>query len=375
MFLCRFLTAFALLCCAAPVLAGEPGAPAQLTFEERLQTLEARQAELHHSLAEKKSAGLSEAISSHVTLSGLLEVEGAATGVTYVDGSSDSASDLILATAQLGFDAKLSDAVGANLIFLYEQGGNLDVDEAAIRLEQGPLFARLGRQYLPFGAFHSHCVSDPLTLVLGETRATALLVGYKHDLATLSTLAFNGVAEKAGSEDHINDWGASLTVTPLAGLEVGGSYLHDLAESNADLTAAPYARRVGGWSAFAHLERGSVTFEAEYLAAARAFAAADLDGDSDGQGDQPRAWNLECAFRPVENLELAARYEGSGEFAGQPQRQYGAAVSWSPWQHTSVALEYLRGEYDRNFAGDLVSGTGRPADRRDLVTMQLAYEF
>ena len=372
----------ALLLCPAPILAGDRPAQEMMTFivpvsgfEERLSSLENRQAELYHTLEQKKEAGLAERLTERLTISGLLEVEASGGTLEYADGSSAAASDLTLATAQLGLGMTLNDAVGGNLIFLYEEGGDLEVDEAAIDLEQGAFFARVGRHYLPFGAYHSHFISDPLTLALGETRATALQLGYQPDLVTLSAFAFNGAADQAGSEDHLSDWGVSLTVTPLAGLELGSSYLSDLADSNAALLAAPYARRVAGWSAFLHLAHGPLFFEAEYLAAVQAFAAGDLDGDGDDSGDRPQAWNLECAFRPSENVELALRYGGSDEFAGQPQQQYGASVSWSPWQHTTLALEYLRGEFDQAFAGDLASSSASPADSRNLITAQLAYEF
>lgn len=361
-----------LLICAAPLLAAETSSAA-LSLEERLQGLEARQAELYHTLVEKKAAGLASSITDRLTFSGLLEIEAAAEKLRLADGSSAAASDLSVATVQFGLGARINATMSGNIIALFEEDATaLDVDEATIDFAQGHWSVRIGRQYLPFGTFHSHFVSDPLTLALGESRATALLVGYKEDLVTLSTFAFNGAVEKSAAEDQISDGGASLTLTPRDGLELGASYLSDLAESNAELLLAPYARRVGGWSAFAHLEHGPIVYEAEYLAAERAFAAADLDGDGDGQGDLPRAWNLECAFRPAENLELAVRYEGSDEFASQPERQYGMSASWSPAEHVTLALEYLRGAFAPAFS---VDADGNIRDKRDLVSAQLAVAF
>lgn len=358
--------ALALLCCfAVPVLAAEPTAVS--TIEERLQTLESRQAELYHTLAEKKQPTLAEQIGAHLTLSGLIEVETAFTGIEYAAGSSDASSDLTLATAQLGLGSQFNDRVAGNLALLYEEGGELEVDEAAIDLTYGTFFARAGRHYLPFGVFRSHFVSDPLTQVLGETRATALQIGSQHALVSFSAYAFNGAVDKAGAENHVTDGGASLVVTPVAGVTLGGSYLSDLAESNAGLLAGPYAKRVAAWSAHLNLERGPFFCEAEYLAAARAFAVADFDADGDGRGDKPRAWNVEIAYRPAELFELALRYEGSAEFSGQPEYQYGAAFSWSPWERTTLALEYLRSSFDSAFGNGITS--------RDQVTTQLAYAF
>jgi len=245
------------------------------------------------------------------------------------------------------------------------------VDEATIDLAQGLWSARIGRQYLPFGVYNSHFISDPLTLALGETRETALLAGYRRENLSLPAFLFNGDVDKNGAGDHLGDWGASLVLTPTAGIEVGGSFLSDLAESDAELLST-YGSRVGGWSTFAVLERGPFEVSAEVLGAVQAFAAADLDTNGDADGDRPLAWNLEVAWTPVELVELAARYEGSSEFAGQPERQYGVSASWSPAEHVSLALEYLRGTFDHAFGVDV---DGNILDKRDLVTAQLAVAF
>ncbi len=356
-----------------PTAEAAPG----ISTEERLRLLEERQAELYHTLAEKKDAGLASRITERITVSGLVEVEAAAAGRKFADGSTDGASDLALATVQLALGVRLTEAVRGDISLLYEEGAfgaedtDLQVDEAAIRFASGPWSARVGRQYLPFGVFHSHFISDPLTLELGETRETAALAGYTFGPATLAAFAFNGDAEKSGEEDHLRDWGASLVIAPTPGFELGGSYLSDLADSDADL-ASDYQRRVGGWSAFAFFEQGEFGASAEFLGAVKSFAAADLDADGNGTGDRPLAWNFEAFWAPVEQLELAARYEGSSEFAGRPQRQYGVDLSWSIWDYTTLSLEYLRGEFDHEFNLD---ADGKTLDRRDLVTAQLAFEF
>jgi hypothetical protein len=358
---------------------GDTAAEAEIAASAKTPDLSAgeRQAEPYHTLAEKKSAGLNSPITDRLTISGLIEVEAATESMNFADGTADTASDLSLATAQIGLGVTLTEKVRGNISLLFEEGAfgdedtDLEVDEAAIDINYAPLFGRFGRLYVPFGVYHSHFISDPLTLALGETRETALLLGYGHDLFSLSAFVFNGNAGKIGQEDHISDWGASLVLTPAEGIELGGSYLTDLADSDAGLLSE-YRRRVGGWSSFATVERGPFGASAEILGGVKAFAAADLDEDGNGKGDKPLAWNLEVSWAPVEQVELAARYEGSDEFAGQPERQYGLAVSWSPWAYTTLSLEYLRGEFDDDFSAD---EDGNVLDRRDLVAAQLAFEF
>jgi hypothetical protein len=356
-----------LLLSTVPLLAAEPSVVPALSLEERLQGLEARQAELYHTLAEKKNAGLNEAISENMTLSGLIEVEGSASRSSLADHSTVSASALTLATAQLGLDAKVSEKAGVNLTMLFEEGGELQVDEAFMRFAEGRWSLSAGRLYLPFGAFHSHFISDPLPLTLGETRQTAVLVGYGQGEVQLRPFVFNGKKGKTGSEDHVNDGGLRLTVTPSDGLEFGASVLSDLAESNAELLGGNgYARRVAGWSTYLHLQQEKLRLEAEYLAAVTAFAGSDLDANGDGRGDRPQTWNLEVAWVLTPEVEVAARYGGSRELAEAPRQEYGVDLSWSPQAATTFSCEYLR----RNLAPSWAA-----AESSDQLTVQVALAF
>lgn len=356
----------ALFLACAPTLALAT-APAE--HDQSTKVVEERQAEIYHTLEEKKSAGLATLLGGQLTLSGLLEVEGGFQKTSLRSGGSEKASDLTLATAQLGFGVTASENIGGTLTLLYEEADDarIEVDEATIDLNNGPWRARVGRQYLPFGVFRSHFISDPLTLELGETQATALRAGYHQKLFALDAFAFKGDAEQAGKDDQIRDVGASLTLTPAEGMELAASYLSDLGDSGSELLGATYTRRVAGWSASAVAALGPVELSGEYLGAVKSFAAADLDADLNGSGDQPRAWNLEVAVYPVETVEIAARFEGSDQFAGQPRRQYGLVTNWGFHANASLALQYLRGEFDEPF------GVGQ--DARDLATIQLALAF
>ena len=65
----------------------------------------------------------------------------------------------------------------------------------------------------------------------------------------------------------------------------------------------------------------------------------------------------------TEELEVALKYEGGddlGDFL--PNKQYGAALIYGLFENTSLAVEYLDGEYENN-------------DERSLATAQLAIEF
>jgi hypothetical protein len=329
------------------------------SLDSRLQQLETRQAELYHTLQEKKGAGLMTKITERISISGLIEVE-----IFYesldVEGGKETVSDVALATAQLGFEASVTEHVGGTLILLFEEGEEegVIVDEGTIDYERGHWKARFGRQYLPFGVYPSHMISDPLTLELGETRETALLVGYGTDLFHVSAYAANGDVDVIDDNDVIDDWGVGLTLRPRDFLEFGASYSSDLADSDAELVELSTGN-AGGWSAYGIGSFGAFEVSGEILGATEDLATIDPDVN----GTSPLAWNIEAAWHVRENVELAARLEGSDEFAGQPERQYGACVSWGPWESVSISLEYLRGEF-----GD---GEGD----RNLFTTQMAMEF
>lgn len=87
---------------------------------------------------------------------------------------------------------------------------------------------------------------------------------------------------------------------------------------------------------------------------------------------KPAAWNFELAYRPMDPLQLAVKYEGSGDMFGLfPEKQYGFAVSYDLFKSTTLSAEYLHGEYDDNNRNH----DGTVEDSRDGVTLQLAVEF
>ena len=351
-----------------PALAVHPEEKSELeNLKKRIELLEAEQP----ADAERKPAVDLGRISQYLTLHGLLEVEAS---YAEPDGG-DAESDLTLATAELALVATLNDFVGGHLVLLYEEEedaeDDLDVDEAVISLTSpGSLLGQTpalhaGRMYVPFGMFNSYMVSDPLTLDLGETQDTAALVALEGDLWNLQLGAFNGDADTHGDNNSIDSWVAAVEFTLGDRLGFGASYLSDLAETDIDLVPDTdlYSSSVPAASAFLSAYYGAFGFEAEFVSALEDFDADVVAIGTDLTGDRPAAWNLELAWMPVADIQLAARYEGAEDFQDDVRR-YGATVSYGFHEHALVALEYLYAETDLS-----------EADSVDLVTAQLALEF
>jgi len=319
-----------------------------------------------------------------IRFSGRIEVEAGYTKTKPNAGADSSASDIAVATAEFGVDAKIADPVDGHILLLYEEGNDLIVDEAIIHIHgektdcdsegcREPWYLNFGRLYIPFGYYESHFVSDPLTLLLGETRESALVAGLSNDWANFSAGVFNGEINKSfDNDDHIDNYVASLALT-LPHVRIGASYISNIAASKELIDrmnndgdgdgTTDIKKYVGGYSAFVSVNLKDTFFlEAEYLAAADEFEAGELAFDGDRQY-RPAAWNFEFAYAATDQLVCGLRYAGSddgGDFL--PEKQYGAVITYGIFENSSLALEYQHNTFENN-------------DKEKTATAQFAVEF
>ena len=346
------------------------GGEGQLGLPERVRRIEEKM--------EQKQEGLLGKWADKITLSGLIEAEAYYENYDY-DGpgeDDEDSSDITLATVELGVDVDIIKHVKGHVLFLWEEDDTepVDVDEGFITLDGEdvvPLYLNVGKLYVPFGNFESHFISDPLTLELGETRESALTVGYVNEWMDVSVSAFNGDVDEIGEDNHIETYVAAASfsvpekVSSNFGIRAGVSYISNIADTDGleGETPGEIKDYVDGFNAFVSLSFMDKLFlEFEYLGALDEFEAGELSFD-DGKEFQPETWNFELAYAATDRLELAIKYEGGddlGDFL--PEDQYGAAVTYGLFENTSLALEYLHGEFEND-------------DERDLVTTQLAVEF
>ncbi|MBI5599546.1 MAG: LbtU family siderophore porin [Deltaproteobacteria bacterium] len=329
---------------------------------------EATQAEHYHTLEEKKAPSAVTKLAERFSVSGLIE------GEWYSDRNDAAGNDseAVLATVQLGLNAKITPQLGGSILLLWEENNTepMEVDEAYLRFKSEDGFGvKAGRFYLPFGVFTSHFVSDPFTLGLGETRKEAVVVSYRPGSSgwpswtagwspELSAGAFDGNTGNGGANIV-----ATATITPRDGLSFAVFYISDMAETNAGLMTSPYkGKGVHGRGASFTFTEGGWDLSAEYIGAGERFSSLDLDADGNGKGDWPQAYNVELAYRPSEHIEFAARYEGSSEFFAFPESQWGLAVSYHLFDGVTLKMEHLRGAY--YVGGD-----------RDLTSAQIALAF
>jgi len=371
---------------------------AQRTIAEQKQVMEGapqRVQTLERALEDKDA--VDDGWFRNIEIAGLIEVE-----AFYAEpfGGGDE-SDIVLATFELGIASQVTDWVEVAASLLYEEDDtDLEVDLAYITIanpDVAPVFLTAGQIYVPFGAYETNLISDPLTLEIGETRETTVQLGFVYQGFGGSVYAFNG-DNKIDGDSRLGSWGANL----LYGQErenltwtVGAGYISDLGDSDtlqdsvADNRSArldeliesgdPLAgtfntdptERTGGWTAnFAVIANG-FNLIGEYLTASDDFDPASLGFN--GQGAKPSAWNIELGYAfEIFGKEsvVAAAYQGTDEAVALelPQERWMLGLSVGIFDNTALSLEYA---YDTDYDKD-DGGTG---DNANTVVAQLAVTF
>jgi hypothetical protein len=312
---------------------------------------------------------------NRIQIGGLVEVEAGYENIQFNDPAveGEKTGDVDAAAVEVDIDVTITDHVDGHMLIKHEED-DVFLDEGFIVISGGddlPVFLVAGRQYLPFGNFDSHFITDPTTLTLGETNEGALVAGYRFgdDLADLALGAFKGKVRKSGDDDTIDGYVASLTATPFEGLAFGASYTSSLAAADAladEVTDTEnLASHMAGFSAhasLAFLDRFKVM--GEYVGALERFGTGEMYDPADDKRRRPMAWNAELAFAATDVVEIAARYGGSEDGADLlPESQYGAVINWGFFDSTNLALEYLYGKFEDDHG------------KTHTVTAQLAVEF
>ena len=313
-----------------------------------------------------------------ISISGVIEVEAGFESLDFDDPAveDEDSSDFSLATVELGIDGEISEHVSGSLLLLYEDGEDIVFDEAFITLSGGenlPIYLKVGELYVPFGFFESNMISDPLTLEIGETRETALEVGYEMAGFYCAGYLFNGDVDEAGEDNEVDNFGLNAGYameTDAVNLDVGIGYINNLFDSDGmndilDGSGADLDEYVGGLALHGVLNLGPLTLIGEYVSATDDPEWSYADGTT-GKGDKPSAWNAEVDY----TFEMAGKETVVG-FACQgtdnledelPETRVVGAVAVGILANTTLALEYLHDEFESD-------------DEADVITAQLAIEF
>jgi len=361
------------------VCAGTQASFSEMTnyeLEQEIKTLK-EQLKERESILDKFDAF--EKLSERLSFSGLIEVEAFAR-----DGfDGEDESDIALATVELGLDAQIADWVSGQIVLLWEEDDTepMDVDVGTITLgntDKFPFYLTAGKLYVPFGNFESNMIQDPLTLEIGETRESAVQIGFEAAGFYGSVYTFNGDIDEDGKDNEIKCFGANLGYAfennDLA-IDLGFGIINNIADSELLTKALDEAGideiddYVSGLAAHLIFNYGPFMLIGEYVGATDEFEDGELDFK--GRGAEPESWNIEFAFtREIMDKEttFALGYQGTDEALGLPEERYLASIGVSIVKNTSLTLEYLHDE-------DYSKSKGGTNDDANQITLQLAVEF
>ncbi len=248
-------------------------------------------------------------------------------------------------------------------------GGKLLVEDASLFVggtADWPLVIGVGRMVLPFGEYPSDFVEDPVTALLGEQDATAVIVGLETGTLFLSS----GLLEAERRSDPALVTSARLEFAE--DLFAGLSWASDLRESvelrelredlldewEGDVPEADDSL-VSALSGFVLREGEAWSASAEFVAALEKLPAAEL---LDDRARRSHAWTIEVSTSLLEGWRAAVRYERTKDFPTVPEWQSGGALIHEIAERWTLAADYLHGR--------LEDGTAR-----DVVSAQLGFEY
>lgn len=282
-------------------------------------------------------------------------------GVVEVEASSgDDTSDITVATVEVGLAAQINEKVAAEVVLLHEEDEtDLSIDTATINLAfTDTLRVTAGQTYIPFGVFDSNMISDPLTLELAETSATALQADITTGPLIASLYTFNGV----NAEEEIDNWGVNFAWAN-DNLFLALGYLANIGDTDT-IAAETLDSKVPGISMSASVKVAGFSLTGEYISANDEFQIGD--GNADYQFTaraQPSATNIELAYSTGETtFAVGVQNTDEAEDLGLPEKRALAAISHELMENTLVALEWAG---DEDYTGE----------RSDTVTAQLAVAF
>ena len=317
-----------------------------------------------------------------VKISGLIEVEAFTSDRTYFGNTSLSkrdSSDITLATVELGLDAMINQWVSGHILLLWEEDDTEEVvvDEGTItigNIEKFPLYLTAGKMYVPFGNFESNMIQDPFTLELGETRESAVLLGFEQNGFYASAYAFKGDVKQTHERERVETFGGNIGYSfenDNISFDAGVDFINNLESDNISDAIEDLGiidDNVPGFAGHIIFNCGPLMLIGEYLGTTEDYKAGELYFEK----VKPETWNIEAAATAEitgKEVTFAIGYQGTEDLMGYlPEDRFMVSMCTEIFKNTSAALEFYHDEdYDKKDGG-----TGRDAN---VVSAQLAVEF
>jgi len=348
---------------------------------------------------------------SHLLLSGLIEAQagyshqGGKPNTSDIDVSAVSLDATVLGPSDwtLGF-IELSYDNGTPRDSVYKAPVNYRVSNSRIYVNKAfitfgnlnctPFYGTVGQFYVPFGTYSSVMVSDPLTKILGRTKARAIEVGFSPQVANTfygSGYFFRGDTH-ASSVSRVNNGGINLGYKFDAGIvtgDIGGGVIGNIADSAGMQFGTGFqSNEQIVHSVAAYNVRGSFTVAkninliTEFVSATKSFNTNDMSYK--GRGAKPWAVDAEAAYSfPILDNKPSSIGIGYGKSKealalGVPLTRTSVVFNTSLFRNTLQSIEF---RHDTEYAGSAVAtGAGSivPSETGkgdNALTAQFDYYF
>lgn len=297
------------------------------------------------------------------------------------DENSGSASDLFVDTLELALEFAPNEWVrlyGALIVEdMFKQGDRekVSLDEAFLTLKcpWAPLFLTGGLKDLPFGVFEDYMISGTLTEELYEINAEGITFGFSPDFYGLTT----SVSVYQGQ--HVID---NLETFGTHEFKPASKRNDDAFSFIGNITLEPF--EMVTWSAFFDSEPGDrnrnqsigsaltldfwkFSLDAEYI------TALEREEGANGEETKESAWTVGLAFKPLDSLVLATRYEVLDDDRAGAQDEmlkysYLAGFNYKFLEYAIFSFEYKYSRFEKERGSNA-------ADDQNEINLRLILEY
>ena len=317
---------------------------------------------------EKKTRGKQTFLSKYIgefDFGGAIELEAFYELTNPKEGEKEKTSELALSSVEFIVEAEIKNCLRASIQVEKEDEKGVVIDKAIAHFQADGVckpdpsfdsswYGSIGKMDIPFGLFESHLISDPLTLELGETKGKAIVIGAHNNLFNAYTGMYNGNMVKTGSVDHIeNFFGAVYFTTKedTLGFVYGICYISNIADSDGliDFIEDKFEKDTieenvpGASVSLSVCYNEQYYLEAEYVLALKEF--------KENKNFEPKAWNIEFAFLPVNEVEVTLGYSGSKDTLDfLPESHIGISGVYEIFDNVNIGLECFYEKLENNDA-------------------------
>ena len=345
---------------------------------------------------EDRAVGLQLGVTNHVSGITGLKLAYDSKRSNYADNAENNKGKLLFALpeSELYFDSKLNDWSRAHIAVadyydytaatFSKSNFAMFFSEADVSMnnlaQNGHLWAKIGRQFLNFGASHSKLVTHSLTRYFYETNAPAVTVGLANlegfygDVFAYQGGAYGGSStEQLDHTNNANGYGLDFAYAQgdnQQGYNLVVDYLADMSTTltgrwNLTTLNIVPSKQIPAVALDAYYHIGAWGFDANYVAAIVGYDPAQLSYN--GRGAKPGAYGVEGSytFTGQHPQILALGYQGTQDALGMTVWSSSYPVPKSrldiSYTYTLSSNLLLQGEYRHDMdytTGDQTSSNG-----------------